>query len=134
MKDGQQQVQEVMVKMAKAAWEVRSHAYILGNTRVGAAALSSDGAIFAGCNIEHRFRCHDVHAEVNAISSMVAAGRIELAAVVIVAERVRFTPCGSCMDWIFQFGGPACLVGFQPSPDAEILTFRTEELMPYYPE
>src|ERR1051325_6433694 len=87
----------VLDEMARAAWEVRGRAYILGPTKVGAAAVSDDGAIFAGCNIEHRFRCHDVHAEVNAISSMVAGGRIELAAIVIVAERARFTPCGSCM-------------------------------------
>ena len=48
MNNDRQQGQEALVDMAKAAWEVRSHAYILGNTRVGAAALSSDGAIFVG--------------------------------------------------------------------------------------
>lgn len=56
-------------KLVEAAWKVREHAYILGETKVGAAAMSSDGSVSAGCNVEHRFRSHDMHAEVNAIGS-----------------------------------------------------------------
>jgi cytidine deaminase len=107
---------------------------VLGKTKVGAAAISEDGTIFVGCNIEHPFRCHDVHAEVNAITSMVAGGYRELLAILVVAERELFTPCGGCMDWIFQFGGPSCLVAFQSKRGAKIRTFRAEELMPYYPK
>lgn len=127
-------VAEAQLRMlTEAAWKVRENAYILGKTKVGAAAMSSSGSIFVGCNIEHRFRSHDVHAEVNAITTMVAAGHKELAVIVVAAERERFTPCGSCMDWIYQFGGAGCLVGFQPSRDAEVVIFRADELMPYYP-
>lgn len=122
-----------LAALTEAAWKVREHAHILGKTKVGAAAMSADGGIFVGCNVEHRFRSHDVHAEVNAIGTMVAAGHTELAVIIVAAERERFTPCGSCMDWIYQFGGPACLVGFQPSRNAEVVTFRADELMPYYP-
>lgn len=120
-------------RMSTAAWTVRQNAHILGTTRVGAAVVTGDGSIFAGCNVEHCFRSHDIHAEVNAIGSMVAAGYTDLLAVLVVAERERFTPCGSCMDWIFQFGGASCLIGFQSSPNATIEIFRADQLMPFYP-
>jgi cytidine deaminase len=48
--------------------------------------------IFSGCNVEHQFRCHDVHAEINAITTMVSAGGTDPVALLIVAERDRFTP------------------------------------------
>jgi cytidine deaminase len=119
--------------LANSAWKCRQSAYILENTKVGAAIMTSDGSIFVGCNVEHRFRSHDVHAEVNAITSMVAAGHTDLVAVVIVAKRERFTPCGACMDWIFQFGGSTCLVGYQAKQGEVIKVYKAEELMPYYP-
>ncbi|MBL7083865.1 MAG: cytidine deaminase [Candidatus Aminicenantes bacterium] len=120
--------------LAHAAWECRNHAYVLGNIKVGAAVMASDGSIFIGCNVEHRFRCHDVHAEVNAITSMIAAGHTELIALMIAAEQERFTPCGGCMDWIFQFGGPSCLVAYQSKQGSEIKIFQAQDLMPYYPK
>ncbi len=125
--------EEQWSELARRAWECRERAYVLGNTKVGATVISSDGGIFAGCNVEHRFRCHDVHAEVNAITSMVASGHTRLVAMIIVAERDRFTPCGACMDWIFQFGGPSCLVGYQRTKGGEIKVFRARDLMPHYP-
>jgi len=106
---------------------------VFGPTRVGCAALASSGSISSGCNVEHRFRSHDVHAEVNAISSMVAGGERKLVAILIAAERERFTPCGACMDWIFQFGGPTCRVGYQRERGGPVTVHLAGELMPYYP-
>jgi len=126
-------VQSDLEKLADLAWEVRNKAYIIGKTKVGAAAMSTDGSIFVGCNVEHRFRSHDVHAEVNAITSMVAAGHIELKAIVIAAERERFTPCGSCMDWIYQFGNGSCVVAYQSKIGGTLTALTAHELMPYYP-
>ena len=120
-------------ELASAAWECRENAYIQGDTRVGAALLTGSGKIFTGCNLEHIFRCHDVHAEVNAITTMVAAGETELKAIIIVAECGLFTPCGGCLDWIFQLGGPDCLVACQARPGGEIRVFTAGELMPQYP-
>lgn len=122
-----------LTELAAIAWEVRKAAHILGDTKVGCAVLSSRGGVFQGCNVEHQFRSHDIHAEVNAIGSMVAGGETGLVAIVVVAEREQFTPCGACMDWIFQFGGPECTVAFQGAPRGEIHRFTAAELMPYYP-
>lgn len=121
-------------KMALEAWKCRENAFVIGNTKVGAAALASDDSLFVGCNVEHRFRAHDVHAEVSAIISMVASGHTNLIALVIAAKRRNFTPCGGCLDWIFQFGGPRCIVGFQSAKTGGLKIFRAKELMPYYPE
>jgi cytidine deaminase len=121
-------------KMTKEAWKAWEHAFVFGNTKVGATVMSSDGSIYSGCNVEHRFRSHDVHAEVNAITSMVTAGKTELIAIVIVAERDQFTPCGACMDWIFQFGGPSCLIAYQSERGGKIQQFLAKDLMPFYPK
>ena len=125
---------EELQRLAGVAWAVRERSYVLGKTKVGAAVLSDDGGIFPGCNVEHRFRCHDIHAEVNAITTMVASGRASMSAIVIVAQRERFTPCGGCLDWIFQFGGEKCIVAFQANADGPITRHTASDLMPYYPQ
>src|SRR3982751_3188940 len=100
-------------RLCAVAWTVRECAILIGQTKVGCAVLGVNGSVYGGCNIEQRFRSHDIHAEVNALGNMAAAGVKTCVAVLIVAERVKFTPCGACMDWIMQFGGPDCIVAFQ---------------------
>lgn len=124
--------EKVWNKMARFAWGYRENARILGKTKVGSAVFSK-GKIFGGCNIEHKFRSHDIHAEIAAISSMISSGSQKLEAIVIVSERKKFTPCGGCLDWIFEFGGPESLVGYQNRRDAKIEIFQAKELMPHYP-
>lgn len=119
--------------LADRAWSVRENAHIHGKTRVGAAVLSAQGTVFEGCNVEHSFRSHDVHAEVNALTNMACAGEGPALAIIVVAERERFTPCGGCLDWIFELGGPTTLVAFQGTPGDEIRAIRADELMPYFP-
>jgi cytidine deaminase len=123
----------IVEMLTSAAWESRNRAHIHGTTRVGCAAVDEEGRIFGGCNIEHRYRSHDVHAEVNAISSLVSGGGLQLRAVLIAAERDRFTPCGSCMDWIFELGGEDCIVLSQSQRGGEVKRYKASELMPYYP-
>jgi cytidine deaminase len=120
-------------QLALKAWAVRDHARVHGNTRVGAAVLSAQEHVYVGCNIEHIFRSHDVHAEVNALTSMVACGEGPAVAVLVVAERDRFTPCGGCLDWIFELGGAQTLVAFQGTRGGPIEVLRADELMPHYP-
>ena len=82
---------ETVQQLFREAWAVRERAYVVGPTRVGCAVLSSDGHIFVGCNVEHRYRCHDVHAEVNAITTMISAGekQIRIVAIAAVARPVH---------------------------------------------
>jgi cytidine deaminase len=119
--------------LSAVAWEARSKARLYGPTAVGCSVLDSSGRVFGGCNLEHRFRSHDVHAEVNAISSLVAGGGSDLEVVLIAAERERFTPCGACLDWIFEIGGGDCLVISEPVPGAPAHRHLASELAPHYP-
>lgn len=121
-------------RVSKVAWKAREQAFVFGGTKVGAAVLAEDGEVFGGCNVEHRYRSHDIHAEVNAIASMVGSGRRKLRAIMVVADKAQFTPCGACMDWIFQFGGPDALVGFQQKRGDPIQIWKAGELMPFYPK
>ncbi len=125
--------EETWRRLSDAAWAARNHAHVIGNTRVGAAVFAASGNVYAGCNVEHRFRSHDVHAEINALATMVAAGEGPAVAILVASERERFTPCGACLDWIFELGGQAMLVAFEPAPGGERQTWRAEELMPFYP-
>jgi cytidine deaminase len=126
--------EKIWGNLSHAAWAVRENAVILNKTKVGAALYSDDHKIFSGCNVEQVFRSHDIHAEVNSISNMVTAGYKKFYAILIVAERKRFTPCGSCMDWIMQFGGNDCKVGYQSEKSGKITIHAARELMPFYPE
>jgi cytidine deaminase len=119
--------------LSDSAWSARNNAKLYGPTAVGCAALADDGRVFSGCNIEHRFRSHDIHAEVNAISSLVAAGAERLSTILIAAERDRFTPCGGCLDWIFELGGAECLVINERVPGELRHQYFARELMPLYP-
>ena len=124
-----------IAELLSAAWDVRRNAHVIGPTKVGCAVLISDGRVFVGCNVEHRFRSHDVHAAVNAITTMVSSGGTGIIAVAIAAERDRFAPCGACMDWIFQFcENGDCAIIWQSWPDGPTKMYMARELMPFYPE
>lgn len=125
---------EILKVLFQTAWAVRANAKLHGHTQVGAAALAEDGTIWSGCNVEHRYRSHDIHAETNAIGSLVAAGRKKMLVIVVAADRSRFTPCGACMDWIFELGGGGCIVGWQSTPDGASILKQADELMPMYPK
>jgi cytidine deaminase len=119
--------------LSKKAWIVRENASILGKTKVGASLITEKGNIYVGCNIEQIYRNKDIHAEINAISNMITSGETKFLAIIVVAERKMFTPCGSCMDWIFQFGGENVKVAYQTQPNGIITDFTAKELMPFYP-
>lgn len=121
---------ELLIADAKNS---RNNAFYLGNTSVGAALLTDEYKIFSGCNVNHKFRCDDIHAEINAIGSMINAGEIKILAMVVVAERDKFTPCGRCMDWIFQFGGKDVIILYCDLRNNNISTYTANELMPHYP-
>ena len=75
------------------------------NFRVGAAALTEDDAIFAGCNVENASYGLTVVAERNAIFQAVGMGKRVIRAVVVFTPTPRPTsPCGACRQVINEFG------------------------------
>ncbi|MET7899818.1 cytidine deaminase family protein [Streptomyces mirabilis] len=123
----------VQDKLASQAWHSKRNALIYGTTTVGCAVMDESGRIYSGCNVEHRFRSHDIHAETNALGSMVTGGGKVAVALFVVSPR-GWAPCGSCLDWIFELGGEDCAIFTQSEIDGPVATYRAADLLPYFPE
>src|SRR5437764_12760377 len=96
-------------KMREAAQVAARAAYCpYSNFPVGAAVLSSEGEIFAGCNVENASFGLTICAERNAIFQAISKGRRRIRAVVIVTPIGGLTPpCGACRQVINEFGPEA---------------------------
>ena len=70
-------------------------------------SAARDGSVFAGCNVENVAYPEGTCAEAGAIAAMVAAGRTEIAEVVVVADSpTPVTPCGGCRQKLAEFAPP----------------------------
>jgi cytidine deaminase len=95
-----------LAHVIEAARATSERAYApYSNFRVGAAALSDAGAIYAGCNVENASYGLSMCAERNAVAGMVAADdrKIRLVAVVSPDSAPCF-PCGACRQVLREFG------------------------------
>ncbi|HEX4629513.1 MAG TPA: cytidine deaminase [Chthoniobacterales bacterium] len=108
----------IVQEMRVAARAAMRNAYCgYSKFRVGAAILTADGEIFAGCNVENASYGLTSCAERNAIFQAVAKGALskdrKLKAVVVVTPKKKLaTPCGACRQVINEFG-----------PNAEVFLF-----------
>jgi cytidine deaminase len=91
--------------------------------RVGAAGLTSDGRIIAGCNVENASYGLTLCAEcglVSALHSTGAAAPAELPALVAVSivagDGAPLLPCGRCRQLLLEAGGAALLVDTASGP------------------
>lgn len=74
---------------------------------VGAALRTTDGRIFAGCNIEVVSYPEGWCAETTALSHLIMAGGGEISEIAVIAEKMdRITPCGGCRQRLAEFAGP----------------------------
>ncbi len=74
---------------------------------VGVAVVTSDDRVFAGCNVENASYGLTLCAERSAIAAAVGAGARAIRAIVLVTATGRACPpCGACLQWISEFGGP----------------------------
>ncbi len=95
--------------LLEAAWEARDHAHApYSHFQVGAALLTTGGAVFGGCNVENAAYPVCLCAERGALSAAVAAGLQPggLAAAVVVTDVAELTPpCGACRQALIEFAG-----------------------------
>lgn len=71
---------------------------------VGAAVLSANGKIYAGCNVENISYPCGTCAEAGAIAAMNADGGRLIKDIVVVADGDSLiSPCGACLQRIFEF-------------------------------
>lgn len=90
-------------RLLKSAGEARQRAYApYSQFSVGAAVLTEDGSVFAGCNVENASYGLTVCAERNAIFQAVAAGHRQITAIA-VATGPGATMCGACRQVTREF-------------------------------
>ena len=78
---------------------------------VGAAALTADGRIVSGCNVENLSYGLTLCAECGLVSQLAATGGGRLVAFACVnANGEPLTPCGRCRQLLFEHGGAAMQV------------------------
>lgn len=117
-------------RLLNRAWIARSMAHPWkSGTKVGCAIYTDKKKFHAGWNIEGLWMT-SIHAEVNAISRLRPGEKI--VAIAVVAETDFFTPCGNCLDWIFQFAIDGCCVIIQNNK-RQTYHFSPNDLMPHYP-
>ncbi|MEA1937780.1 MAG: cytidine deaminase [Pseudomonadota bacterium] len=118
-----------MIDKARKAMENACAPY--SDYRVGACALSSDGNLYAGCNVENASYGLCVCAERNAIAHMVAEGERSLTAIVVMGTGPDLTtPCGACRQVIREFAAPGLLI-YVCGPEGVRRRFTLDELLPY---
>ena len=90
-----------------AATMVRENAHApYSNFKVGAALRTAEGDIFAGCNVENVAYPEGTCAEAGAIAAMIAAGEVQIAEVLVIADSpLPVSPCGGCRQKLAEFSG-----------------------------
>src|SRR5512134_2538631 len=95
-------------KLAGLGLAVRKNAHApYSRFKVGAVAVSSSGALYAGCNVESGDYTLTTHAEMNAINAMIAAGETRLSEIAVALSAVPGlpVPCGLCRQKMMEFAG-----------------------------
>jgi cytidine deaminase len=89
-----------------------THAYApYSHFPVGAAALTDDGRVIVGCNVENASYGLGLCAECGLVSTLHATGGGRLVAVTCVGEDGRpLMPCGRCRQLLWENGGADCLL------------------------
>lgn len=78
---------------------------------VGAAAVSENGVVVKGCNVENASYGLTVCAERNCLAQGVIAGETRFSAIAIYTNQEKLTPpCGACRQVIVEFMAPDAIV------------------------
>ena len=104
--------------LRRAAREVRARAWApYSGFAVGAAGLTADGRVVAGCNVESASYGLSLCAECGLVSALHAGGGGRLVAVTCAGPGSEpLMPCGRCRQLLWEHGGPGCLVDTASGP------------------
>lgn len=102
-------------RLLRTARDVLKQAYApYSHFRVGAAVLTANGGIFAGCNVENSSYGLTICAERAAVFTGVThegAGEFKIRALAVVCEAATLcTPCGACRQVISEFSEDASAI------------------------
>lgn len=124
---------QTLRRMIAAAIDARGRSYSpYSGYAVGAALLTDDGNIHAGCNVENAAYPLGFCAEANAIGTMVASGARRISHVVIAGPNADLcAPCGGCRQQLREFAGDGQMPVTICDVDGEILLETSlQELLP----
>jgi cytidine deaminase len=96
---------EAEQRLIDAAKKARDNAHApYSKFKVGAAILTGDGNIYAGCNVENASYGGSVCAERNAVAQAVASGGKDFAMLAIITQSdPPAAPCGLCRQVLVEF-------------------------------
>lgn len=96
---------------------------------VGAALLSTDGAVIRGCNVENASYGGTICAERTALVKAVSEGHTCFEMIAVACLKLKDAwPCGLCRQFICEFG-PEIEV-LSEGTQGELLSMRISELLP----
>lgn len=122
----------VREELLAAAREAQGAAYCpYSNFAVGAAVLTTDGAIYRGCNVENASYGLTICAERNAIAAAIADGRMDIVAIgIVTSAKSPARPCGACRQVIAEFsrrGNPIIVIS---ASETDIAIETINDLLP----
>lgn len=96
---------ETMIELAREAMKQAYAPY--SKYYVGVCVEAEDGSLFTGCNVENALYGIGICAEVNAISSLITAGKKRIKSLLVMSSGdLLSTPCGRCRQFIREFAAP----------------------------
>lgn len=117
-------------QLAAAALQARQQAYSpYSDFPVGAALLTEDGKIYAGCNIENTSFGLTNCAERTAIFAAIAAGERQFAGLA-VATAGGLSPCGACRQVVAEFSDDLPILIVDVGSDLPVQQTSLGELLP----
>jgi cytidine deaminase len=118
-------------RLFRAARAAQRRAYApYSKFHVGAAVLTAEGQLFAGCNVENAAYPQGACAETGALSAMVLGGGGEVVAALVLGEGEELvTPCGGCRQRLREFCAPTTPI-LIAGPDGVRARFAMDELLP----
>jgi cytidine deaminase len=102
MKEFDKEIMDKLITEAKLAYQLAYAPY--SKFHVGSAALTTQGNIVKGCNVENASYGLTICAERNCINHAVVNGEQKFEVIVIYTEQENLTPpCGACRQVIAEF-------------------------------
>ncbi|TGZ65752.1 hypothetical protein CRM22_005718 [Opisthorchis felineus] len=94
--------------LVAAAFEAQANAYCpISRFPVGAAVLTTEGEIYAGCNVENAVLPCGWCAEVSAVATAVSNGHRRFIAYAVTTDTEEtISPCGRCRQVLTEFASP----------------------------
>lgn len=122
--------------LIKRGVDVRENAYCpYSHFKVGSAILCDDGSIITGCNVENGAH-GSICAERTAICKAVSEGKRKFVKIAVVADKDRLhdefvAPCGSCRQFIIEFGTQVEIL-LSPPDMSQVLITSIKEILPLH--